>query len=112
MKAEKTRPKQPVRRPTAPPAAWLQESHDRLQAILDALFDFLFVVDRAGRIHDFHSPRPELLYTTPDQFIGKKVDEVLPPEAAGVICKAIAAAAKQGRAQGFAYSLPYPDGLR
>jgi PAS domain S-box-containing protein len=83
----------------------LRLTHERLNATLDALPDLLFETDRAGRILDFRAPQPELLYRTPSDFLGKRVDEVLPKEAAKTIMAAIADASEHGQHAGSNYSL-------
>jgi PAS domain S-box-containing protein len=88
----------------------LRQAHEQLQATLNALPDLLFEVDRDGRIHDFRAPRPELLYTPPDEFLGKTVSQVLPEAAANVVAHALAQAAEQGQHHGAVYALNVPAG--
>ena len=52
------------------------------QALLDAIPDLLFEVGFDGRIHDFHSPRTELLAMPAALFLGKLIAEVLPAQTA------------------------------
>jgi two-component system cell cycle sensor histidine kinase/response regulator CckA len=89
----------------------LRETHEQLDATLDALPDLLFEVDREGRIYDFRAPRPELLYVPPQEFLGQTVNEMLPDEAASIIMNAIDQAHKTGRYTGAAYSLETAAGL-
>ena len=95
----------PVRAAPSP-----QDVAARLQATLDALPDVLFVVDREGRIYDYHAPYPELLYVPPDRFLGRKVEDVLPPASAAPIRAAIADAVAHGHHRGSIYSLPTAGG--
>ena len=88
----------------------LRNSHERLTATLNALPDIMFEVDAEGRIHDFRASEDEMLYMPPEQFLGKKVSEVVPEEAARIIGAAIAEAAATGQHRGAVYSLPMPDG--
>jgi PAS domain S-box-containing protein len=90
----------------------LRESEERLKATLDALPDILFEVDRHGCIYDFRSPNLDLLYIPPQQFLGKKVAEVVPEEAARIIMDALAQATESGSHRGAVYSLPLPEGTR
>ncbi|UCH79038.1 MAG: PAS domain S-box protein, partial [Candidatus Coatesbacteria bacterium] len=92
--------------------AALQEAHERLKATLDALPDLLFEVDRAGRLYDFRAPDPDLLFADPETFLGRTVEEVLPPEAAAVTREALAEAAATGSHAGADYSLRVPAGIR
>ena len=89
----------------------LQESNAHLEATLNALPDLLFELDRDGRIYDFRAPRPELLYTTPEAFLGRTVRDVLPQEAADVTEEALADAAQTGQHFGGVYTLKLPKGV-
>ncbi len=88
------------------------ETVARLNATLDALPDLLFVLDRAGRILDYHAPNPERLFVPPDQFLGRTMDDVLPEPARGIVNRAIADALAHGHHRGSRYPLPAPDGER
>jgi len=88
----------------------VRRTRDKLEATLDALPDLLFEVDLEGRIHDYRSPRDELLYVPPEEFLEKKVEQLLPEQAAGTIMNAIREAAREGRNVGAVYSLEMPDG--
>lgn len=87
-------------------------ARDKLEATLDALPDLLFEVDREGRIYDYRSPRDDLLYVPPEEFLGKTVEQVLPGEAAGICMDAIDEATRTGRQVGAVYSLEMPSGVR
>jgi len=89
-----------------------RSARDELCATLNAIPDLLFVVDQAGCMYDFRAPRPDLLYVSPEAFLGKKVSEVLPPEAAQTIMQAVAEAAETGLHRGATYCLDMPDGLK
>ena len=87
-----------------------QDAAARLKAILDALPDILFVVDREGRIYDYYAPQPELLYVPPEKFLGRKMEDLLPPASAAAIRAAIEDAVAHGHHRGSRYSLPTPNG--
>ncbi len=89
----------------------LRKAHEDLTAMLDALPDPLFEVDRDGCIYDFRAPDPNLLYCPPDVFMGKQVGDVLPEEATQTIMQAIAEAAETGLHRGATYTLKMPTGL-
>jgi PAS domain S-box-containing protein len=84
----------------------------RLQATLDALPDLLFEIDGDGRFMDYRSPRRELLVVPPEAFLGRAVEEVLPPD----VAKASRAALEEARSTGFSvgtqYNLLLPNGNR
>lgn len=96
----------------AAPLAQLQEAHDRLKATLEALPDLLFVLDRDGRIYDYHAPRMDRLYVPPERFLGRTMKAVLPEPAAGIVDRAIQDAVAHGHHQGSIYPLSTPDGAR
>ncbi len=57
-------------------------SFARNKALLDAIPDLMFVQDADCRFVDFHAESSEYLYVDPEFFIGKKPEEVLPPDVA------------------------------
>ncbi len=85
---------------------------NHFQALLDAIPDLLFEVGLDGRIYDFHSPRTELLAMPAEQFLGKRIAEVLPAATAAICMGAIEEAARLGRSSGAVYSLELPIGTR
>ncbi len=90
----------------------LRESESKLKATLDSLPDLLFEVDHWGKIYDFRTPDTTTLYADPEYFLGKTVDQVLPPEAARIIMEAIAQAVENGSHHGAVYELNMPGGPR
>ena len=89
----------------------LREKQERIEATLNALPDLLFEVDCLGHIYEFHSARQELLYARPEEFIGKKVKEILPKEPTAIIMSAIRRAAQKGSDFGATYSLEMAKSL-
>ena len=87
-----------------------RETHSRLQATLNTLPDLLFETDVEGYIRDYHAPDPLALYTAPENFLGRKVEEVLPAEAAAIIGAALAEAIVAGQHRGAVYELPLANG--
>jgi len=61
----------------------LSAEEGRLKAILSALPDMIFRIDREGTFLDFHTPSPGLLALPPERFLGKRLSDVMPPEIAG-----------------------------
>ncbi|WMC11463.1 EAL domain-containing protein [Oceanimonas pelagia] len=64
--------------------ATLKESESRLRAITGALPDLMFVMDEDGRYLEVMASHPSLRYPVNDGVIGKRVDELFPPEQASV----------------------------
>lgn len=90
----------------------LRASERSLAATLRALPDIMFRIERDGTILEYHAPDLDHLYLLPEVFLGKRVAEVLPEEAAGVIMASLEEAAERGRHSGDIYSLPMPQGVR
>ena len=90
--------------------AELRRAKERLEAMLSALPDLMFRVDRDGLIEEYHSAADDLLYLPPSQFLGRKITEVLPAPAAQVFMDAIAQAAIHGTHRGATYALDLPHG--
>ncbi len=87
-------------------------TRNRLQAVLDAIPDLMFELDRDGRYYDFHSPRNELLGAPPEQLLGRTVTEALPAEAATVCMAALGEAEATGSSFGRQFALPLAHGVR
>lgn len=83
----------------------LHEALEEREALLAALPDLLFILDGEGRILDFRASEKTALYTSPENFLGKKVTEVLPPEIASQSMQAIQHALEKGEVSLFSYSL-------
>jgi PAS domain S-box-containing protein len=88
----------------------LSEANRRLSATVSAIPDLMFETDIQGRIYDYYAPASEKLYAQPEEFIGKMVADVLPPDAADIILKALTQATAEGVHRGAAYSLNMPGG--
>ncbi len=84
----------------------LQKLNEHLAATLHALPDLAFETDLNGVIYDYHASRPELLYLPPQQFIGKKLDDLLPSSAVQSIRSALKEASEKSVSFGETYSLP------
>jgi len=77
-----------------------------LAATLAAIPDLLFEFDDRGRYLDIYSgASSRLLYRHPDEVIGRRVDEVLPPGAARTVLESIAGALRDGADYGRAMEL-------
>jgi PAS domain S-box-containing protein len=67
----------------------LRHSETRNSAILRAIPDLMFVIDRDGTYLDFHVRDEKHLFVSPDSFLGRKVTDVMPPELADMFMKAL-----------------------
>jgi len=61
-------------------AAALRESEAKNTAILTALPDMMFLLDENGTYLDWYAKDPSGLYAPPEQFLGKNMRQVMPPE--------------------------------
>ena len=90
----------------------LRESEGRARALLDALPDMMFRLNREGVFIDFNADEGDLFVRGSD-LIGRRVDEVFSPEFATETIRRLDETLASGRMTFFEYQLPLPDrGLR
>ena len=83
----------------------LQKSEAENRAILQAVPDLMFRINRDGTIIDSHTHYESSLYVPKDYFIGKKLSDVLPPELASESMQFIEKALISGNVEQFEYTL-------
>ncbi|MCX6294846.1 MAG: ATP-binding protein [Bacteroidetes bacterium] len=83
----------------------LRKSEEHQKAILNAIPDLIFVIDKAGIFINCHVSDPSLLYAPPSEFIGKKIEDILPPEVAVGFKSTISTVFASNQMQLFEYSL-------
>jgi len=83
-----------------------------LSRVLDAMPDRYFRIRQDGTVVDFRMGRHEDSFSDTQQLLGKRVGDVLPPQAAEPLQAAIAQALAQKSLVMTEYSLPYPEGER
>jgi len=88
----------------------LIQRSSELESIFQALPDLFFRVRPDGTIVDYRASQPSQLYASPQVFLGRRVVEVLPPDAAESIMRAIDEVVRTGSLTLAEYSLPLPDG--
>jgi PAS domain S-box-containing protein len=66
--------------------AALHASEERNRATLNAIPDLMFLMDREGTYLDYHARNLDMLFAPPNEFLGKKLSDVLPPELAEKFC--------------------------
>jgi PAS domain S-box-containing protein len=84
----------------------LYQANQKMEAIFAAFPDLLFHLKPDGTIEDYKARMSEHLYTTPEHFIGRKVQEVLPPDVGHQIQQAIDRALVSKTVVSVEYSLP------
>ncbi len=90
----------------------LNRAYGRLDAIVDALPDQLFVLDEQERVVDYRVPQSELQYTDPHRYLNHTVAELIPTEAYARVQVALAQARQSGRSSGATYSLDFDGQTR
>jgi PAS domain S-box-containing protein len=88
----------------------LRQTSSNLQAIFEAFPDLQFRLDADGTILDYHAGRSTELYIPPEQFLGQKVQDVLPTEAALQVQQAISQVMSTKALASVEYALPGPEG--
>jgi PAS domain S-box-containing protein len=87
----------------------LAEINLRNQAILRAIPDMMFILDRNGVYLDYYTRDVGALFHAPDKFLGKTVREVLPPDLAEKVYEVIDKVAENEPPQVLEYSLRIGD---
>ncbi len=88
--------------------AALERSEARNRAILSAMPDLMFVLSRDGIYLDYHARSPDQLVAPPEQFLGKSVSDVMPPDLAAQFQKCFEQASDKPSL--LEYKLTLPDG--
>jgi diguanylate cyclase (GGDEF)-like protein/PAS domain S-box-containing protein len=88
----------------------LRATRAELQATLDALPDLLFEFGEHGHYRAVHSQNRTLLSLTPENLIGRNLQDVLPQDAAMACMAALQQATMEGRSAGVEYSLELSQG--
>ena len=92
--------------------AALHASEERSRAILNAIPDLMFLLDRDGTYLDYHASNAAALLKPPTEFIGKKYTDVLPPDLAARISWSIVEVRQSEQPVRLEYTLPVPQGER
>lgn len=89
----------------------LGKSEAKNRALLDAIPDVIFRLGKDGTVLDFKAAKDSDLYTTPSQFLGKNIQQVLPPVVAELVMLCIQTLST-GEPQAIEYQLPINGILR
>ncbi len=91
----------------------LQHSESKNRALLNAIPDMMFVIDREGYFIDYSCSQldPNLL-EAPDKFLGKHLRDVLPEALATLTMEVMERLIATKQIQLFEYPLDFPDGTR
>ncbi len=86
----------------------LRASEARSGAILRALPDMMFHIKADGTIVDYSASNLDDLYVPPSEFVGKRVDKVLPSPLCGLILDKVRQTLESQQSQLFEYDLDIP----
>jgi len=87
----------------------LPDTSSQLRAIFQASSDLLFILDNGSRILDYKAGDPGLLHAAPEAFLGKRIQDILPFDAAETVTAAIQRAKVNKEPVSFNYSLTIKD---
>ncbi len=90
----------------------LKETGERNRSLINANPDLMFVLTPEGRFVDCKAGSDSRYYAEPEEFLGKLVPEVLPPEVAGIAMEKISRVMETGSIETFNYSLDMKEGPR
>ncbi len=88
----------------------LRQRNQEMQAIFAAFPDILFRLAVDGTILDFRTKNYKNLYTSPDFFLGKRMQDVLPQKVGEKIYAAIQQTLQTESFVNIEYALPLPEG--
>lgn len=87
----------------------LRASQEKNQALLNAIPDLMFRISREGIFREYRSNSDSGLIMPPEEFLGKRVDEVLPQDVALQAMHYVKRALQTGEMQLFEYQLMMMD---
>ncbi|MGI9180792.1 MAG: PAS domain S-box protein [Longimicrobiaceae bacterium] len=90
----------------------LRSKSFELEAVFQALPDLYFRLDSSGCILDYRAGQSSSLYAPPEEFLGRRMQEILPPQVAQPLEEGLRKVSETGELECIEYSLPFPDGSR
>lgn len=82
-----------------------EESEREFESFLSSLYDMIFVIGKDDKYTRVYGGKGKNFYVEPSEFIGKKVQEVMPPEVSERYEKHVEKARKTGKTQNYQYML-------
>lgn len=83
-----------------------------LSSVFQAIPDIFFLLDADGTIRDYRARSVRDLYLPPQRFLGKPLQEVLPPAMAAQFTESLEQARREGGVITYEYGLDLPSGRR
>jgi len=96
---------------SAQAARTLRELEEKQAAIVRAMPDMIFLMDRDGTYLDYKAGYDTTPFVPPADFLGRNVAEVLPADVGQTLLYGIGRALDKGDLQSVVYKLPMPDGI-
>ena len=93
-------------------AKHVRESETTVRALLEAIPDAIFQLDRSGVFLDFIPAKGFETLMPAEEFLKKNIDEVLPPELAKITYQYLKKTLEGNQGQTYEYSLQMPAGLK
>jgi C4-dicarboxylate-specific signal transduction histidine kinase len=90
----------------------LRRSEARNSAFLRMVPDLMFVMSRDGVYLDYHASDPRDLFVPPDQFLGRRMQDIFPADLAALFRRHFDEALLSDEPAIVEYSLPMPGGER
>ncbi len=90
----------------------LRKSEAKNRALVDAMPDNIFLIAREGTYLDAKTPGGVSVFGRPNDLIGKRMDQVLPPEVAAQWMRSMEQSLKTGQIQIFEYKLALNNAWR
>lgn len=87
----------------------LRQSEAQNRALLDAIPDLIFGLDADGTLVNCRAAKDEPLYLPQEEFLGRKVTDILPASVADLAMKHVKAALETAETQTFEYRLSVPE---
>ncbi len=84
----------------------LQKTSDELMGIFHAIPDLFFRVNSNGKILNYKAENLDDLYLDPEEFLGKKIPDILPPDVSKIIMDGVQDTLNQKNIVTVEYSLP------
>lgn len=84
----------------------LKKSEAKNRALIDAIPDSVFLLDKEGNFLDYRAPNSSMLYAPPELFMGKSIHSIMPQDLVELTMNNIGMARQSGKMQVFEYQLP------
>jgi PAS domain S-box-containing protein len=84
----------------------ISEQNEKLNAIISAIPDLIFIIEKGGTLREFYTSRPEDLYIPPEKIIGINISDVFGEAASALHLKNLDEALSTNKLTSYVYALP------